>query len=53
MLTFIEINGFVVIASQRSLASWIIRLSDDLDPEGLAKLIRPSLQPEEVQIQPD
>ena len=43
MLTFIAINGFELNASQEQLADWIIRLSANLDDEGLASLIRGAL----------
>jgi death-on-curing protein len=43
MLTFIAINGFELSASQEQLADWIIRLSESLDADGLAALIRNSL----------
>jgi death-on-curing protein len=43
MLTFIAINGFELTASQEQLADWIIRLSESLDADGLAALIRNSL----------
>jgi death-on-curing protein len=43
MLTFIAINGFELLASQEERARWIIRLSADLDADGLATLIRQSL----------
>ena len=45
MLTFFAVNGIVVTASQEDLASWIIRLSDDLNAEGLGRLLRPRLAP--------
>jgi death on curing protein len=40
MLTFVAINGFDLNASQEHRADWIIRLSSDLDADGLAALIR-------------
>jgi death-on-curing protein len=43
MLTFIAINGFELTASQEQLAEWIIRLSADLDSDGLAALVRDRL----------
>ena len=43
MLTFIAINGFELNASQDQLADWLIRLSGNLDAEGLASLIRNAL----------
>jgi death on curing protein len=43
MLTFIAINGFELNATQEQLADWIIRLSANMDDEGLASLIRGAL----------
>jgi death on curing protein len=43
MLTFIAINGFELNATEEHLADWIIRLSANLDDEGLASLIRGAL----------
>ncbi len=40
MLTFLEINGVVVEASDQELARWIIELSGGLTPEQLAEQIR-------------
>jgi death on curing protein len=45
MLTFIAINGYELSASQEHLAQWIIRLSADLDADGLAASIRAALVP--------
>jgi death-on-curing protein len=45
MLTFIAINGFELTASHEQLAEWIIRLSGDLDADGLAALMRDRLVP--------
>ena len=45
MLTFIAINGYELRASQEQLADWIIRLSAELDEDGLAALIREALVP--------
>jgi death-on-curing protein len=45
MLTFIAVNGFALNTSQEQLAEWIIRLSANLDDEGLAALIRRVLLP--------
>jgi hypothetical protein len=45
MLTFLEINGFPVSASDRELAGWIIGLSAGMTPEELAELIRCALLP--------
>jgi death on curing protein len=42
MLTFLEINGYRIDATDPVLADWIIRLSLDLTPEQLADLIRPT-----------
>jgi len=43
MLTFIAINGFELNATQAQLADWIIRLSANLNDEGLASLVRAAL----------
>jgi death-on-curing protein len=43
MLTFLEVNGFGVAATDPELAGWIIGLSADLTAEGLAATIRPRL----------
>jgi death on curing protein len=43
MLTFIAINGYELSATQAQLADWIIRLSANLDDEGLASRIRGAL----------
>lgn len=45
MLTFLEINGHRIDATDPELADWIIRLSHDLTPEQLADLIRTRLRP--------
>lgn len=39
-LTFLEINGYGIEATDPQLADWIIRLSLDLTSEQLAELIR-------------
>lgn len=44
MLSFLEVNGFVVVGvSDKQLATWIYELSQGLTPEGLADNIRPYL----------
>jgi death on curing protein len=40
MLTFMEINGFRVEASERELADWILSLSKGATPEDLAEILR-------------
>jgi death-on-curing protein len=45
MLTFAQLNGYRIDASDPELADWIIRLSLDLTPEQLADLIRARLRP--------
>jgi death-on-curing protein len=45
MLTFLEINGFAVEASDLELAAWILGLSAGTTPAELAELIRERLQP--------
>jgi death-on-curing protein len=44
MLTFLEVNGYAVNATDPELANWIIGLSAGTTPEELADLIRPRLQ---------
>lgn len=44
MLTFLEVNGYGVEATDPELADWIIGLSAGMGPEELAELIRPRLQ---------
>ena len=45
MLTFLEINGFEVEASDPELAAWILSLSSGTTPEELSKPIRARLRP--------
>ena len=45
MLTFLAVNGFDVDVLQKELARWIIRLSDDLSPDGLAAFLKSRLVP--------
>ena len=44
MLTFLEVNGYEVNATDPELADWIISLSAGTTPEELADLIRSRLQ---------
>jgi death on curing protein len=44
MLTFLEVNGYAVNATDPELANWIIGLSAGTTPEDLADLIRSRLQ---------
>jgi prophage maintenance system killer protein len=44
MLTFLEVNGYEVNATDPELADWIIGLSAGTPPEELAGLIRSRLQ---------
>jgi len=44
MLTFLEVNGYAVNATDPELADWIIGLSAGTTPEELADLIRSRLQ---------
>jgi len=44
MLTFLEVNGYAVDATDPELADWIIGLSAGTTPEELADLIRSRLQ---------
>jgi death-on-curing protein len=44
MLTFLEINGFRVEASDPQLADWILSFSAGATPEEIAKLLRSALR---------
>lgn len=44
MLTFLEVNGYEVEATDPELAEWIIDLSAGTTPEEFAELIRPQLR---------
>jgi death-on-curing family protein len=43
MLTFLEINGLRVEATDPELAEWILSFSAGATPEDVAKLLRPAL----------
>jgi death-on-curing protein len=43
MLTFLEINGFRVAASDRELADWILSFSRGATPREVADVVRPRL----------
>lgn len=43
MLTFLEINGFCVEATDPELAGWTLSFSTDATPEDVAKLLRSAL----------
>ena len=43
MLTFLEINGFRVEATEAELAGWILSFSTGATPEDVAKLLRSAL----------
>lgn len=45
MLTFLEVNGFRVEASDPELAEWILDLAADTPPEELAERLRATLVP--------
>ena len=45
MLTFLEINGFAVEASDPELAAWILGLSAGTTPAALAELVRARVRP--------
>jgi death-on-curing protein len=45
MLTFLELNGYRIEASDFDLAGWIISLSAGTTPEQLALLVRESMRP--------
>lgn len=44
MLTFLEINGLRVNATDPELAGWILSFSAGATPEDVAKLLRPALR---------
>ena len=45
MLTFLELNGFLVDAGDRELAGWILSLSTGTTPAQLAETLRDCLRP--------
>jgi death-on-curing protein len=45
MLTFLELNGFTLAATDQELAAWIISFSSGADPEAIAEQIRPRVRP--------
>ena len=45
LLTFLQVNGFEVEASDRELAAWIIGLSAGTTPVELAELVRARVRP--------
>ncbi len=45
MLTFLEVNGFVVDAADQELAGWILSLSTGTPPAQLAEILRDRLRP--------
>lgn len=45
MLTFLELNGHRVEASDPDLADWILSLSAGTTPEQLAQLVRDAMRP--------
>lgn len=45
MLTFLELNGYRVRASDPDLADWILSFSADTTPQQLAPLVRDAMQP--------
>ena len=45
MLTFVELNGFTVDATDSELADWIISFSNEVDAATVADTLRERLQP--------
>ncbi|MGH2913936.1 MAG: hypothetical protein ACRDMX_03005 [Solirubrobacteraceae bacterium] len=45
MLTFFELNGFTVNATDREFADWIISFSSGVDPATVADTLRTRLGP--------
>ena len=45
MLTFLEINGYRIKASDPELADWILDLASGTSPEDLAERLRATLVP--------
>jgi prophage maintenance system killer protein len=43
MLTFLELNGFAVNATEREFADWIISFSSGADPGSVADTLRKRL----------
>ncbi len=44
MLTFLEINGWRIGASDPALADWILSFSSGATPEAVATLLRPAMR---------
>lgn len=45
MLTFLELNGFTVDATDSELANWILSFSSEVDPATVADILRDRLRP--------
>jgi len=45
MITFLELNGYVLVANDPELASWIISFSAGATPEDVAGSLRGCLKP--------
>lgn len=45
MLTFLELNGFMVEATDVELADWIVNFSNRVEPETVAEILRERLRP--------
>ncbi len=45
MLTFLELNGYQLSATDPELATWMISFSSGSTPEEVAKQVRPRMKP--------
>ena len=45
MLTFLELNGYLIEASEPDLADWILRFSSGTTPQQLAPSVRDAIRP--------
>lgn len=45
MLTFLELNGYQLSATDQELAAWMISFSSGSSPEEVAERLRPLMKP--------